>query len=91
MNAPETGLNNGPQHFDAVSDALTATTKRKAEMKLTPEEHRKAAADLQKLAEAASKPEEKQHLLATAQIFESLAKLGERRAQEGRRTDAAEA
>jgi hypothetical protein len=44
-------------------------------MKLKPEEHRKAAADLQR----ASKPDEKQYLLDIAKILESLATVAEKR------------
>ena len=47
-------------------------------MKLKPEEHRKAAADLRKLAETSSKPDEKQFLLKTAKMFEYLAREAKR-------------
>ena len=47
-------------------------------MKLTAEQHRKAAADLRKLAGMSSKPDEKQFLLKTAKMFEYLAREAKR-------------
>jgi hypothetical protein len=49
-------------------------------MKLEPEEHQKAAADLRELADLSTKPIEKRGLLSLAAGFESVAKLGENEA-----------
>jgi len=51
-------------------------------MKLNSEQHRKLAADLRERPALASNPEDKEASLAKRRLFENLAKLGERRAQE---------
>ena len=47
-------------------------------MKLTPEQHRKAAQDLRELAELSTIPEEKQEMLNKAALFEALANWAEK-------------
>src|SRR5271157_1304344 len=61
--------------FGAVSGGRMAPTKRKGDMK--PEQHRKAAADLRKLAGMSSKPDEKQNMLDKALQLETLATVQE--------------
>ena len=49
-------------------------------MKLKPEEHQKAAADLRELADLSTRPNEKRSILSLATGLKSLAKLGENEA-----------
>ncbi len=53
-------------------------------MKLQPHEHRKAAGRLRELAKHSTIEHEKQHLLDTANGFEMLAKVAEKRQQQAK-------
>ena len=55
-------------------------------MRLQPHEHREAAERLRELAKHSTIPEEKQFLLDTAGMFETLAKMAEKRQQTNKPT-----